>query len=247
MDTPTDTGKVDVDGSIYEADSETLVQWIRDGHVTPGTRVRKGSLAWIELGRAPAFRDMFSGAAPAGAVAYAPPAEPPAAGVCVNHPYAAAKYVCQECDASLCIPCVKRYGNAAVCTLCGQLCRPYAVAQTETARRTELATGYGLGDLWLACRYPLKDPVALAITAGLYGFLLMFGFYGKLASAGLLFGYMSHAVRRVSMGHYDEGPSPDLSDPADLVFNAGKLGIAVTLVTLGPLAAVITFGISRGG
>jgi hypothetical protein len=273
METPSDIWQVDIEGTLYEADTETLKQWIFDGYVFPETKVQKGSLKWIELRRVPTFRGLFGGPeaappsfAPPPLMAAPPPAATPAADVgwaappstsfgyvpagataaatgCANHPAMQAKYMCQSCGASLCTTCVRRYGTTAVCTLCGQLCQPIAQAHAAMERHAVIAKGFGLRDFALAVQYPLKDPIALGITACLYGFLLLFGIYGRFAAAGLLFGYISHAIRRVSMGHYDEGPSPDLSDPADLIFSAGKIGIAVMLITFGPLVAVLVFGI----
>lgn len=260
MEQPNEIWNVDVDGAVYEADTETLRQWIVEGHVTPQTRVQKGSLKWIELARVPAFRGLFDGAAaappppspafaaPAASPYWQPtaPAPPPSAGdVCVNHPASPSKFVCQSCDARLCAQCVKRYSQAAVCSLCGELCRPASEAVVHSQRRAELARGFGLPDFALAFRYPFKDPIALVFVAILYGFLMLFGTFGRLFATGMLFGYVSHAVRRVSMGHYDEGPSPDLSDPADVMFNAIRLGLAVTIVTIAPLVLVITFALTH--
>jgi hypothetical protein len=176
--------------------------------------------------------------------ASAPHYAPAPAGMCANHPVSPAKYMCLSCGAALCSPCVKKYGNAAVCSLCGQLCRPFNEATTQLKKQFELGEGFGLRDFALAVQYPLKDPVALVIVACIYGFLSLFGWYGTIAATALLFGYISHAIRRVSMGAYEEGPSPDLSDPADLIFDAGKLAIAVFLITSGPfiLAIVLTVG-----
>jgi hypothetical protein len=276
METPSELWQVDIEGALYEADTETLKQWILDGYVFPETKVQKGSLKWIELRRVPTFRGLFAAPeagpppftapaatgpssaepAPAADVGWAPPPSmshgytpvapltAAAAAGCANHPAMRARYMCQSCGASLCTTCVRRYGTTAVCTLCGQLCQPIAEAAAKLERQAVISKGYGLRDFALAVQYPLKDPIALAITACLYGFLLLFGIYGRFAAAGLMFAYISHAIRRVSMGHYDEGPSPDLSDPADLIFNAGKIGIAVMLITLGPLVAVILFGVS---
>ena len=267
METPNEIWQVDVDGAIYEADTETLKHWIADGHVTPETKVQKGTLKWIELRRVPTFRGLFDTASAASQPAPSwPAAEPSAsydfapvtpaadpyasagpsyapapAGMCINHPVAPAKFICLSCGAALCNPCVKKYGNAAVCTLCGQLCKPFNEATTQLKKQMELSEGFGMKDFLLAVQYPLKDPIALVIVGCLYGVLCLFGIYGQLAATGLLFGYVSHAIRRVSMGNYEEGPSPDLSDPADLIFEAGKLAIAVFLVTAGPFIAAILF------
>lgn len=283
MDVPTDTWQVDIDGALYDADTETLTQWVLDGYVARTTKVKKGSLQWIEIGRVPAFRGMFSSGEAAAPGAFAEPAAPPAfaepaafessasaaavapaygapapgpavapqpayapANVCANHPAAPAKYMCQGCGAALCIPCVKRYGNAALCTLCGELCKPYGEAQATIKRAVDRYSGFGLADLAAGFAYPLKDPVAFVLAAIFYGFLNLVGTYGRFAAAGVLFAYMSYAIRRVAMGHYDEGPSPDLSDPGEWLFESAKCGLAVTIVTFGPLIALFLYGVGGG-
>lgn len=57
---------------VFEADLETLKQWIHEGCVLPTDKVSKGSLNWIEAGRAPMLRATFNGEVPA-----PPPAAPP--------------------------------------------------------------------------------------------------------------------------------------------------------------------------
>src|ERR1043166_8406889 len=49
---------------VYQADLQTLKQWIGEGLVQPTDKVRKGSLKWIEGGRAPMLRPRFTGAEP---------------------------------------------------------------------------------------------------------------------------------------------------------------------------------------
>jgi hypothetical protein len=46
---------------VYQADLPTLKQWVAEGIVQPTDRVRKGSLKWIEAGRAPSLRRVFAG------------------------------------------------------------------------------------------------------------------------------------------------------------------------------------------
>ena len=48
-------------GEVYQADLDTLKQWIAEGLVQPSDQVRKGNLRWIEAGRAPLLRRVFSG------------------------------------------------------------------------------------------------------------------------------------------------------------------------------------------
>src|SRR5262245_22803298 len=46
---------------IFEADLETLKQWIKEGCVLPTDKVSKGTLNWIDAGRAPMLRAAFAG------------------------------------------------------------------------------------------------------------------------------------------------------------------------------------------
>jgi len=50
---------------VFETDLETLKQWIHEGCVLPTDTVSKGTLNWIEAGRAPMLRSTFNGEAPA--------------------------------------------------------------------------------------------------------------------------------------------------------------------------------------
>ncbi|HQR40521.1 MAG TPA: hypothetical protein PLF26_19215 [Blastocatellia bacterium] len=251
--------QVDVDGSMYEADTETITQWILDCYLTPATKVQKGSLKWIELGRVPAFRNMFATES-SGQWQPAPAQEPPAYGqpiaqqqysgsnvseVCQNHYDTRARYLCQGCGASLCTQCVKRFGSSGgVCTMCGELVQPIVEARQKMNLSAARSSGFGLNDFFLAVQYPLKDPLGLAVTAVVYGILSLFGIYGRFIALAILFGYITNAIRRVAMGRYDDGPAPDLSDPSDLIFETGVLGLGIGIVVFGPLVAVILFGIS---
>jgi hypothetical protein len=46
---------------VYQADLQTLKQWIGEGLVQPTDKVRKGALKWIEAQRAPVLRPVFTG------------------------------------------------------------------------------------------------------------------------------------------------------------------------------------------
>jgi hypothetical protein len=54
--------QVMIQGEVYEADMESLKQWVVEGRVLPTDKVRKGNLKWIQADRAPAMRPIFSGA-----------------------------------------------------------------------------------------------------------------------------------------------------------------------------------------
>jgi hypothetical protein len=46
---------------VFQADLETLKQWIAEGCVLPTDKVSKGNLNWIEAGRVPKLKGAFSG------------------------------------------------------------------------------------------------------------------------------------------------------------------------------------------
>ena len=46
---------------IYQADLDTLKQWIAEGVVLPTDQVRKGNLRWLDAARVPSLRPVFAG------------------------------------------------------------------------------------------------------------------------------------------------------------------------------------------
>ena len=46
---------------VFDADLQTLKQWVVEGAVHPTDKVRKGNLKWIDAGRAPMLRRVFTG------------------------------------------------------------------------------------------------------------------------------------------------------------------------------------------
>src|SRR5687768_5674914 len=46
---------------VFETDLDTLRQWIVEGSVLPTDKVSKGSLNWIDAGRAPMLKAAFNG------------------------------------------------------------------------------------------------------------------------------------------------------------------------------------------
>lgn len=296
--------QVDLNGEIYEADTDTLTQWILDGYVFPNTRVKKGSLAWLEAQRVPSLREVFNNpwqqhdhppqdsytqqdAFPTQPEAptwnqqqsWTPPQEPQApwsqpqtwapptadappnpgygtvyrdpaatgevASNCMNHFEMKAKYVCTGCNASLCRQCVKLYGNAAICLNCKQPCRNLQEHQENTKRLVQRTSGFGIQDFVLALKYPFKDWIGIVVVAIVFGMLQMFlGRLGNILALGILLGYISHAIRRISLGHIEDGPAPDLSDIGEVFFTALRLVTAIAIVTFGPLIAVVFMGIS---
>jgi hypothetical protein len=56
-----DVWQVLVQGEIYEADTDTIKQWIAEGRILPNDKVKKGTLSWIEANRVPMLRLVFAG------------------------------------------------------------------------------------------------------------------------------------------------------------------------------------------
>ncbi len=56
-----ETWRVMTPEGVFEADLDTLKQWIVEGCVLPTDKVAKGNLNWIDAGRAPSLRRAFSG------------------------------------------------------------------------------------------------------------------------------------------------------------------------------------------
>ena len=61
MKVETEIWEIETHDGVYQADLPTLKQWVAEGIVLPTDRVRKGALKWIEAGRAPMLRRVFSG------------------------------------------------------------------------------------------------------------------------------------------------------------------------------------------
>ncbi|MGB8507656.1 MAG: hypothetical protein WCD76_04565, partial [Pyrinomonadaceae bacterium] len=61
MKSENDIWQVMTGGEVYQADLETLKEWISEGLVGQTDSVRKGNLKWIEAGRAPLLRRVFNG------------------------------------------------------------------------------------------------------------------------------------------------------------------------------------------
>lgn len=52
--------EVEACGTIYEAAFEELPDWINEGSLVPGDKVRRGNLRWIEAGKVPALVPFFN-------------------------------------------------------------------------------------------------------------------------------------------------------------------------------------------
>lgn len=253
---------------VFEADLETLKQWIVEGCVLPTDKVSKGSLNWIEAGRAPMLRAAFNGevaAAPLLATV-APDMTFPSSGdlsdqnqassvvaarnfasetgsaVCHNHPQNPTKYICGTCAKTFCVECPRFVGSSkvALCPLCGDLCKLFAQVQSRAISQEFQNSGFGMGDFARALRYPLQHKVALLFGAALYGFLLLGGFRGRIVASVIMFGCISHVISQVAWGRMNRSFMPDFSAFSlwDDVAVPLGLGIGITIVTWGPLIVV---------
>lgn len=62
METTDKNWYVDIDGTVYEATTETIDQWIWDGTVLTQHKVSRGGNRWLEAGRVPQFTGHFENA-----------------------------------------------------------------------------------------------------------------------------------------------------------------------------------------
>ncbi len=56
----TENWQVEVKGQIYETNFEELTEWISEGALLRGDRVRRGNLRWLEAGRIPKLISFFN-------------------------------------------------------------------------------------------------------------------------------------------------------------------------------------------
>lgn len=226
---------------VFEADLETLKQWILEGCVLPTDKVSKGSLNWIEAGRAPMLRSAFSGevvASPPVSATVAPDmtsalpdhgsqgksdhsaavspsfASERSANVCHNHPQSATKYVCGTCAKPFCNECPKFVSTSKIplCPLCGDLCKLFEQERSKVIRQEFQSSGFALEDFTRALRYPLQHKVALLCGAGIYGLLLLAGFRGRIAASVIMFGCISQVISQVAWGRLNRSFMPDFSE-----------------------------------
>lgn len=55
--------QVEIEGQIYEADTETMKSWVQGGYVQPGDKVKRGNLAWTEARNIPMIRNLLGAGA----------------------------------------------------------------------------------------------------------------------------------------------------------------------------------------
>lgn len=247
---------------VFETDLETLKQWILEGCVLPTDKVSKGTLSWIDAGRVPKLRGAFAGEVSTEVPPTPQVEEPPAvhnyapptlAVTCHNHPDVAPDYICRMCNGTLCKECTRLVGTSGVplCSLCGDLCRPYSEVKERAARESFQSAGFGFSDLGRAISYPLQHKTALLGGAILYGFCLLAGFWGYLFGIMILFGCVSRAISQVAWGRITRSFMPDFSEfnILDDIVVPLFLGLGITIVSWGPTIALVlalVFGMLSG-
>ena len=256
--------RVSTPEGIFEADLDTLKQWISEGCILPTDKVCKGNLSWIEAGRVPKLKGAFNGepASESKTISFEtfvesnpaltnttttsttwvePAVTPHSTSACHNHPEADPAYVCRMCGALFCKQCPKFVGNVAVCPLCGDLCREYKAVKEKAARVQLQSSGFGLQDFGRAIRYPFQHKAALVGGALIYGFLLLAGFRGGALAGVLMFGCISHVINQIAWGRLNRSFMPDFSAFSiwDDVIVPVFLGFGVTIVTWGPLIVLV--------
>jgi hypothetical protein len=184
---------------------------------------------------------------------FAPPAHAAALqDNCHNHPEVSAKYVCRVCGAAFCAECPRFVGTTPLCTLCGDMCKPFEEFRSNIQRREFQGSGFGINDFFRALKYPLQHKLALAFGAAIYGFMLLAGFRGQVIAFVIMFGCISHVISQVAWGRLHRSFLPDFSSFSmwdDLAVPLG-LGIGIFIVTWGPtsaLALALFFGVINGG
>lgn len=174
-------------------------------------------------------------------VSYFGGAAEPSATDCFNHPQTPPKFVCRDCGALACKDCVKKIGTVALCLRCGEMCHEYTVAQQRAARQAGQASGFGFADFGLALAYPFKNAVTLLGAAIFYGVLLLAGWQARIVAFGLMLGFITRVIKQISVKGPEAGGvfSNDDFSVMDDIFAPIVRGVCVTLVTYGPLLALV--------
>lgn len=269
MSTQVELWRVSTPEGVFEADLETLKQWISEGAVLAADKVSKGSLNWIEAGRAPMLRSAFC-PRPADTPAATATKEPDFAqyphhllpepieatehsttsqnvvrtkqtNVCENHSELTAKYICRACASTFCETCPRFVNKIALCPSCGDLCMLFHEELVKVVRQEFQGSGFGFGDFARALAYPLQHKIALGCGAIVYGFLLLAGFRGQVIAYVIMFGCISHVISQVAWGRLNQSFMPDFSAFSiwDDFAVPLGLGIGITIVTWGPIIAIV--------
>ena len=161
---------------------------------------------------------------------------------CVNHHAAQSQSVCPSCQVGYCPDCEHKTQDAVICPVCDGLCVPAQKYEGEQEQKRQRQRSM-MEEIEVIVRYPLQDPMALALLAvfsGLFAFCARFGFLtaiiATVISQGALFAYCFYALNRVAGGNLKDF-MPPVGDFWELV-PPMKLGLGALLISAGPLLLI---------
>jgi hypothetical protein len=181
--------------------------------------------------------------------------------VCRNHWQVSADFICASCQERFCRACVKviGYASGAICSLCGELCLPFAEVKRQRLLFADQQTPFGLADFRFALRYPLQQAFTLfglGMVFGLGLFSLPFyslikvgaviGSIGLLPiflSSALMFGCAGQIIKCLETGRTD---SRDIFDVAALlseIWSVLRVAAAILLAIALPFVISLQAGI----
>ena len=167
----------------------------------------------------------------------------------MNHPVRSHS-VCPACIKGYCEACAagQTVQNAVICPACDGLCMSAAQYDESQTRGQQQARSL-MQELGTILAYPLRDPIGLVMLSlftwffGLLAKIALFGgFAGIILSQGVLLSYCFFAVSRVASGNLRDF-TPDFRGISDFI-EPLRLGLAVLLISAGPMLALAFFGLS---
>lgn len=252
--------QISINGQVYEADTETLKQWISEGRILPNDKIKKGELSWNDVGRVPMFRSSFSSQKTSpnlntASISYNnyqyqnnknTLGNTSAYSTCRNHPSITADYCCVTCNTPFCPSCPKFVGTGkmAICPLCGDMCQKVGAAKQAEIRQNlayEMGSGNTLdiSDFFQAFKYPLGDSGFLKASV-VYALMLIIGSFAlglplRISAYILVFACTAMAIKNLARGRFNDSFLPDFSNFSVMDFiRPIFLGIGVMLVTMTP-------------
>lgn len=189
---------------------------------------------------------------------------PPDQTVCVMHPDAEAKYLCDTCVNAFCKTCPSSYGGTVkICPMCGAMCRSAAETRAKKERASQYARaigeGFGFSDFGKALAHPFKFKTSLFFGAVMFMFFTLgqsaasVGGLFMMASAilcammanMLTFGILANTVDNFTQGKLDANFMPNFDDFSlwDDVIHPFFLSIGAYLSSFGPLILIIAVSV----
>lgn len=167
---------------------------------------------------------------------------------CLNHPRTPPHFICRACGAAFCKECPKYVGNKIpLCSVCGDLCKPFQEVREKAVRRQSQTAGFGMNEFGLAIAYPFRHILSVLLMAIIYAFLSLFGLKGQILACGILFGSMSHIINQFAWGATNCGLFPPFQSFSwwDNVIRPMFLSIGIYIIAFGP-AIALAFALMLG-